>query len=183
MSVENRPEHHPHSALSLKEDPEMMLATTLRHLVDDIFTNQDIVEKLQSLAGGQGMEMLVENWKQGLTQHLYEATQVGIGGIIATLDLFQANPDAPVLNTEPHQWEDLRGILANEQIVALSDEEMSEIAANMSDAYHESGGYWESLMEIANLVTTEKQPIPTPAIQPDNPLKPPADSHDPEPSP
>jgi hypothetical protein len=195
MRVEDRPEHHSHPGPSPEDEQEMSLAATLRHLVDDLFTHQNIAEKLQPLARGEGLEMLVENWKQGLAQQLYDATQTGIGGIVATLDLLQANPDAPVLGVEAHQWqqieawhkpfpvayicrEDLRGILAEEQIAALNDEEMSQIAAKMSDTYQDGGEYWNSLMEIANRLTTEGQTIPTLVVQPDEHPHPLPDPHD-----
>ncbi len=48
--------------------------------------------------------------------------------------------------------EDLRGILTVEEIARLDDGDMESIADRVSDAYRDSGGYWESLEIMARFV-------------------------------
>lgn len=182
MRVEDRPEHQTHPAPTPEDEQEMSFTTALRHLVDNMFTDQIIAERLQTIPGdGKALEVLVENWKQGLTQYLQETAQSGIHNIVATLDVIQAS-DTPLSVSEPHQWqeieawhkpfpvayicrEDLRGILPNEQIAALSDQDMAQIADKMSDAYQDGGGYWDSLMEIAGRISAEKQTPQPPTVK------------------
>jgi hypothetical protein len=52
---------------------------------------------------------------------------------------------------------DLRGILTAEEIASLSNGDMEDIADRMSDAYRDSGGYWESLAIMAQLVLKRKE--------------------------
>ena len=177
MSKEGTLEHHSPLSSTPEQEQEMSLATSLRHLVDDLFTDEVIAQRLENLSGNdEALENLVENWKQGLTQHLVDSAQAGGHNIVATLDLFQANPGAPALSTEPYEWqqleawhksfsisyvcrEDLRGILPDEQIADLTDEQMGQIAAKMSDVFQDNGGYWESLVEIVGKVSGEQIPV------------------------
>ncbi|MCP4286090.1 MAG: hypothetical protein GY792_16845, partial [Gammaproteobacteria bacterium] len=41
--------------------------------------------------------------------------------------------------------DDLRGVLPAQEIATLDDSDMETIASRMSDAYRDSGGYWEGL--------------------------------------
>jgi hypothetical protein len=53
----------------------------------------------------------------------------------------------------------LRGILTEEEIAALSDDDMEDIADKMSDAHRDAGGYWEALEIFARLVLERKEEI------------------------
>jgi hypothetical protein len=61
--------------------------------------------------------------------------------------------------------EDLQGLLSETEIDSLSDADMVTIADKMSDAYRESGGYWESLELMARSVL-QRQAIDEPAASP-----------------
>jgi len=177
MGLEDRPEHQQHPGPTPEDEQEVSLATTLRQLVDDVFTDRDITERLQAIPGGEALEVLVENWKQGLTQHLVDSAQYGLENIVDTLELIQASADTPVAVTEPYEWqqveawhkpfpvahicrEDLRGILPDEQVATLSDDQMTHIATRMSAAYQTNGEYWKSLMTTTNLVVDMSQASP-----------------------
>ncbi len=53
--------------------------------------------------------------------------------------------------------EDLRGILTDEEITRLCDGDMENISNRMSDAYRDSGGYWESLEIMARFVLDKEE--------------------------
>ena len=52
---------------------------------------------------------------------------------------------------------DLQGILTDAEIAQFSNDEMEDIADRMSDAYRDTGGYWEGLEIIARLVLKKKE--------------------------
>ena len=57
--------------------------------------------------------------------------------------------------------QDLRGILPDDQIAALDDNDMEWIADKMSDIYRDSGGYWESLEVMAHSRLAQQQAAET----------------------
>jgi hypothetical protein len=86
--------------------------------------------------------------------------------------IISQQPDAPgqqVETTSPFLWwqkpfvvasvcrEDLRGILTDEEIASLSDGEMGMIVDRMSDAYRDSGDYWEHLEIMARHVLGQEK--------------------------
>jgi hypothetical protein len=170
MSAEHRPDHQ-YPNPSKEDDQEMSLGTALRQMIDDLFTYQTVAEKLHRLNAGDALPALVETWKQGLTQHLEETVHQSVENVVAILDLLQNGDPTPLTFEEQQEWEkmagwykpfnvasicreDLRGILAEEAVAALTDSEMEMIADKMSNAYRDSG-YWESLEINAQVVVNQ----------------------------
>ena len=185
MSAENRPEHQPQLNPPSQLVEELSLGATLYRLVDDLFTHQAIAERLQGTAGDTEMERLMETWKQGLTQQLEDAARLSVENVVAIIDLIQSGGRLPLTGTERQEWrnieawhkpftvasicrEDLRNSLTDEEIAALDDSDMADIADRMSDAYRDSGGYWESLDIMAKHVLGKKQ-AQTDETSPDQP--------------
>jgi hypothetical protein len=157
---------------------EMALGTVLRHLVDELFTYQPVAEKLRGLDAGDALPALVETWKQGLTQHLEETVHHSVGNVVAILELLQSGDPAPLTAAEQQEWrrianwyqpfnvasitrEKLRGLLPDDAIASLTDDQMQQIAGKMSDAYRDSN-YWENLSDATQSVTTLNPDSPTP---------------------
>jgi hypothetical protein len=179
LSARMNPEkqyEYPHPPKNAVE--EMALGTVLRHLVDELFTYQPVAEKLRGLEAGDALPALVETWKQGLTQHLEETVHHSVGNVVAILDLLQSGEPTPLTATEQQEWrriatwyqpfnvasitrEELRGLLPDEAIANLTDDEMQQIANRMSDAYRDNS-YWENLSDATQLVTSRSPESPTP---------------------
>ena len=174
MSLENRPEATAYPVLSETEVWEMSVAAALRRVVDDLFAYQIIAEKLEGVPMDDVMTAVLESWKQGLAQELSDVAQAGVQNIAATLDLIQSGDKLPIAEVERQEWaqiarwhipfivagicrEDLQGLLSDEEIATLSDSDMESIADKMSDAYRDSGGYWESLEIMARSVLVQVQ--------------------------
>jgi len=174
MSAENRPEHEPHLDPPSQLVEELSLGATLYRLVDDLFTHQAIAERLQGTTGDTEMERLMETWKQGLTQQLEDTARLSVENVVAIIDLIQSGGRLPLSETERQEWrqieawhkpftvssicrEDLRNILTDEEIRALDDTDMEDIADRMSDSYRDSGGYWQSLEIMAKHILGKKQ--------------------------
>jgi hypothetical protein len=120
------------------------------------------------------MVAVLEGWKQDLAQELSDVAQTAVQNIAATLDLIQSGDKLPIAEAERQEWaqiarwhtpfivasicrEDLQGILSDEKIATLSDSDMESIADKMSDAYRDSGGYWESLEIVVRSVLAKIQ--------------------------
>jgi hypothetical protein len=174
MSLKDRPETAAHHGPSETEVWEMSFAAALRRTVDDLFTCQAITEKLEGMPMDDVMTAVLESWKQDLAQELSDAAQSAVQNIAATLDLIQSGDKLPIAEAERQEWaqiarwhtpfpvasicrEDLWGILSNEEIITLDDSDMESIADKMSDAYRDSGGYWESLEIMARSVLAKVQ--------------------------
>jgi len=61
----------------------------LRNLVDDLFTCQPIAEALQGIESDDDTEAFVNDWKQGLTQHLQETMEIVVENFVIDLKRFQ----------------------------------------------------------------------------------------------
>lgn len=173
MTAETRPNQYVYPQPTKEQDEEMSLPAAFHRVVDDLFTHQVVAETLAVIADDAAMERLVQTWKQSLAHHLAETAQVSLENVVATLNLFQGHDGPPVTDVERQEWqeiearhtpfevsticrEDLRGIIANEEITTLSDEEMQQIATKMSDAYQD-GGYWVHLAEAAQSILQQRQ--------------------------
>lgn len=202
MSVENRAEHQTHPGPSKELTQEMSLGTALRGVVDDLFTNQAIAERLRALTGDPEVEALLETWKRDLTGQLEETARLSVENAAGIIDLLQSAGATPSLVPQERQewaeiaaWykpftvasicrEDLRGILSDEEITTLSDHQMQQIADRIRDGSQESGSYWELLSEATRLVLgqqpekevgPESEAQPSMETQPDNDPTPPPD--------
>ncbi len=56
--------------------------------------------------------------------------------------------------------------MSAQEVAALDDTDMETIANRMSDAYRDSGGYWDSLEIMARFVLDRKQAALTEPAQP-----------------
>jgi hypothetical protein len=151
---------------------EMAFGAAIRRAIDDLFTNRAIAEKVQAIPPNDVLDVLVETWKQGLTDQLQTEAHSMVDNVTAILDLLQ--PGEPLSVMEPLEWqqaerwsapfpiatvcrENLRPILSDEEIGALRDEDMTQIAARMGEAFQYSEIYWQSLEVSAKAVLEEKQ--------------------------
>lgn len=174
MSVETQSEHLTPVSLSNEDIAEMSLANALRRVVDDLFTDQAVAEPMQANADNPAVQRLVEVWKQGLVRQLSETVQGSVENVVGILKLMQSGASPPVTDSERLEWEqiawwyesfvvssicreDLRQFLTNEEITALDDGDMDDIADRMSDAHRDSGGYWEALEIMTRFVIEKKQ--------------------------
>ena len=112
----------------------------MRRAIDDLFTCRAIAEKAQAIPPNDVLPVLLETWKQGLTDHLQTEAQSMVENVTAILNLLQADESLSAM--EPLEWqqaerwyapfpiatvcrENLRGILSDEEIAGLRDEDMS----------------------------------------------------------
>lgn len=151
---------------------EMSFGAAIRRAIEDLFTYQAIAEKVQTIPPNDVLETLVETWKQGLATRLQGEAQATVENVSAILDLLQS--DEPLSAVEPMEWlraerqftpfpiasvcrDNLRGILLPEEIAGLSEQEMSQIATQMGEAFQGSEFYWQSLEVTAKAVLAERQ--------------------------
>ena len=187
MSVESRPEQLSHPDPSPEVVQEMSLGVTLYRVVDDLFTHQAIAERLGSIAGDPEVEALLDTWKQQLTAELAETANRTVENVVGLIDfLGSAGATVSISSEERQEWErkvewhkpftvasicreDLRQFLSEEEIGTLDDSDMEDIAERMSDAYRDSGGYWESLEIMTQHVLGKRegddQPAPGKSIE------------------
>jgi hypothetical protein len=162
---------------SKKVASEMSFGAAMRRAVDDLFTYQAIGEKLPAGPKDEGIDALLETWKQGLTLHLQEAAQGMVQHVVANLNLIQSGASQPLSEAERLEWqrlehwytpfpiaticrEDLRGLLPDTDITSLSDEAMTQLATQMSDLFHDTGIYSQSLNIATKSVLTQGQDQP-----------------------
>lgn len=165
------PEHRPTPS---HEPPT--LATALRQLLDDLVTRQEWAE---SLTLDPAAARLLEIWQQDLARRLSQEIRGSVATVASLLKLMPPGPQRPVTESERRDWQwieiwsepfvvasicraDLRGILSDEAIAALDNGDMAEIADRMSDAFRDSGGYWDSLTDIAQRLWHNRQVEPDP---------------------
>lgn len=170
---------------------EMSFGAAMRRAIDDLFTNRAIAEKVQAIPANDVLPILLETWKQGLADRLQAEAGSMVDNVAAILDLLQAGE--PITVKEPLEWqqaerqfapfpiatvcrENLRGILSPEEIAGLSDQAMSQIAAQMGETFQYSDFYWQSLEVTAKAVLAEKQAV---AGQPSDPAPSPPPPEDP----
>ena len=151
---------------------EVAFSAQLRRAVDDLFTHETIHQKMALLADVPELAPLVEAWKQGLALHLQDTAQGVVRSILSTVDTLQAGDPATVTAAEQQEWAeleahykpftvssicraDLSSFLSEAEIARLDDSDMEKIADKMSDAYRDSGGYWESLEVMAKAVLAQ----------------------------
>lgn len=151
---------------------EMSFGAALHRAVKDLFTHQAIAEKVQAIPANDVLPALLASWEQGLATRLQAEAQWTVSNVAAILDLLQSGE--PLDPAEPLEWqqserqiapfliatvcrENLRGILSPEEINGLSNQEMSQIAAQMGEAFQGSDFYWQSLEVAAKTVVAEKQ--------------------------
>jgi hypothetical protein len=167
-----------------EDEAARSFTAVLKQAVEHRFAGQDITEQL-----GDPESPFVRHWKLSLTEHLRDTTERALIDFLADIDSFryqapsevaeagaaQSPPPSPTASrhqvaVDLEEWhkpfaiasvcrEDLRGILAAEEIAGLSDDEMEDIADRMSDTYRDSGGYWESLEIMAEYVLKRKEAI------------------------
>ncbi len=179
MDVEHRPERTSHP-----EQPnewQASFATALDNVVETLFTREAITERLRGHESDQYLQMSLSIHKQALVKLLAETAEQAIEDFLTHINGLQASPGVPLYPPLPtlsetqttprinalYQYksftvasicrEDLRGILTNEEITALDDTDMEDIADRMSDAYRDSGGYWESLEIMARFVLEKEE--------------------------
>lgn len=167
--LEFHPEPNPATAA------EMAFGVAMRRAVDDLFVCQAITERLHAVdVGDESVAAFIDAWKQRLTDHLTESAELAVSTVATGLDLLYSGllvPDqaAPTEAEEAIQKlyqpftvasicrNDLKGILTDDEIAGLSDHDLADIADRMSDAYCDSGGYWESLATMAKFVLQRNQ--------------------------
>lgn len=172
MNLETEDNYPPPSKETTEE---MSLGVSLRSLVDDLFTYQTVAEKLKGINAGDTLPALVENWKQGLTQHLEETVHRSVDSVVSLLDLLQGGDTTTPLNqAEIQEWErvagwykpfevasicreDLQEVVPNETIANLTDEQMQQIANKMGDVYSNSN-YWVNLSDAVQQVLNPPTP-------------------------
>lgn len=172
MTVEHKPAGLDPLAPAPETVREMSFGTAVRKAVDDLFTCADIAQKVQALPPNDVVPVLLAAWKQGLTAHLQQQAQAMVENVSAILDIL--NSDEPLAPIEPLEWshlerwhtpypiaslsrEDLRGVLPDETILGLDDQQMTQIAAQMGQVFYENRGYWDNLTAITQ-ATINQQP-------------------------
>ena len=162
MTVEQKPERIPPSDPTPEAQAEKAINALVWNLVDLVFTPQALSHPRQSLDDPDGaVTELVTDWKQTLFQE-----------IVATID-FNRDATVPILasvetadppfNLEDlaymrrmaklHQSfqiasvcrQDLSHILTDDELDQFTDGDMEFITEKMSDAFQDTGVYWESL--------------------------------------
>lgn len=151
---------------------EMSFRATIWRAINDLFVCQAIAEKVQKIPANDVLPALLETWKQGLANRLQTEAQVMVTHVAAILNLLQS--DEAISEMEPLEWqqsehwyapfpvasvcrEDLRRILSSAEIASLSDDDMTWIADRMSEAFHHTGVYWDSLEINVKALLAEKQ--------------------------
>lgn len=144
----------------------------MRRAIEDLFVCQAIAARAQKIPPNDVLPVLLETWKQGLTDRLKTEAQSMVTNVAAILDLLQSGE--PISAMEPMEWqqaeswyapfpvasvcrEDLRGILSDVEIAGLSDDDMLHIADKMNDAFHNTDVYRQSLEIIAKSLLDERQ--------------------------
>ena len=174
MGVEHRPESQ--SQAESSSDRQGSFAAALNNVVETLFTSEAITERLRGHESDQFVQMFLAIHKQALTEQFAETAEQAVEGFLSKIDGLQASPGVPLYpplpalreaEVEPRInalnryrpftvasicREDLRGILAEEEIARLDDGEMESIADRMSNVLQDSGGYWESLEIMARFV-------------------------------
>ncbi len=106
MAVKDHPEHHHYPGPPEELIVETSFATAIRRTIDDLFTRQDIAEKLQETQEDEEVESFVEGWKQSLTLHLEETAEVAVENFLTDFDRFQAARE-PTSSPLPQQRTDI----------------------------------------------------------------------------
>ena len=89
MTAETRSEQPTHLDPPKNLVQEMSLGSTLRRMVDDLYTNKDITEVLRGTEDDKAVQEFVETWKQALSLHLEETAQVSIENFLTAYSQFQ----------------------------------------------------------------------------------------------
>jgi len=118
----------------------------------------------------------------GILTQLEETARLSVENVAGIIDLLPAaGATVSIAPQERQEWariaawhtpfsvasicrEDLRHVLSDEEIGALDDTDMADIADRMSDAYRDSGGYWESLEIMARHVLKKRAGDNQPAV-------------------
>jgi hypothetical protein len=114
------------------------------------------------------LALFADDWAQNLeTQGWLEDAEKWNTGNSATAQATDLKTSAH----QEHDWwhkpflissvcrADLRGILTEEEIATLSDDDMEDIAERMSDAHRDAGGYWEALEIFSRLVLERNREV------------------------
>jgi hypothetical protein len=109
MRTEDRPGHHRQAEPSIEDDPELSFSGALRDLVDDLFTCQPIAEALQGVERDEAIEAFVNDWKQGLTQHLQEMMEIVVETFLIDLKRFQLG-QTTTFSPAPGQGPNIRDV-------------------------------------------------------------------------
>ncbi|MCB0171326.1 MAG: hypothetical protein KDJ52_17155 [Anaerolineae bacterium] len=175
MRVEQQPNLEFHPEPNPTTASEMTFEAAMRRAVDDLFVCQAIAERLHAVDGGdESVAAFIDAWKQRLTEHLTESAELAVSTVVTGLDLLypgllgldQAYPTEAEEVVQPMYQpftvasicrNDLKGLLSDDEIACLRDNDLADIADRMSDVYRDSGGYWESLETMARIVMKRNQ--------------------------
>jgi hypothetical protein len=150
----------------------MSFRAAIWRAIDDLFVSQAIAEKVQQIPANDVLPVLLETWKQGLADRLQTEAQSMVDNVAAILEMLQSGE--PISAMEPEEWqqaerwyapfpvasvcrEDLRGVLSDVEIAGLSDDDMTQIADKMNDAFHNTDVYRQSLEISAKSLLDERQ--------------------------
>lgn len=171
MAIENHPK--PTSQTERPNERQALLFAALDNVAETLFASEVIAERIRGYEGDRYLQMSLNIHKQALVRQFAEMVEQAVEIFFVHIDGLQANSGSPLYpplsqaegkrqikainRYKPFTVasicrEDLRGTLTKQEIGQLSDSDMESIADRMSDAYRDSGGYWESLEIMARYV-------------------------------
>ena len=86
MSVEERPELQPNLGPSENEQEENSFGNAIRLAVDNLFTRQDIADRLQGNREDDQIKTLLLDSKRDLVERLVETAEQSVEGFFTGLD-------------------------------------------------------------------------------------------------